>query len=478
MTKPVLTKPILTLALARPTFDVPYAEDMAARAFAALDRAGLPMTGPRALLFDAAAAREAVHSVEAGSIAGILLLQVTFTDAAMTIEIAKAFRDIPLSIWAFPEPRAGGRLRLNAFCGLNLAAHALQRAGFAHGWLYAAPDASHIGEFLHDLATSNLAPMRSRLSRARPARPLADHVRAEAERIEARITGRRIGLIGEHPPGFETCRYEPEALEALAGVAVEPITLDETFARGRAIAPAEREARRTKAARDYAGLAGVNQDQLGRSLALHAALEALVAEKSLDALAVRCWPETFTEYGCAVCGPMGMLTETGTPCACEADVYGALTAMVLQEAAAEPAWLVDIVDMDTGDDTGVIWHCGSAPLSMKPASFPAEAQIHSNRKMALLAQFPLKPGRITLARISQARNRPVMVIGIGEVKSAPMSFTGTSGVISLKGGIAPALATLIDEGLEHHLAIAYGEHRDVLEAWAGRKGLPVLDLTG
>ena len=51
------------LALARPTFDVPYAEEMAARAFARLDEAGIVTVGPRNLLFDAEAARQAAAAL-------------------------------------------------------------------------------------------------------------------------------------------------------------------------------------------------------------------------------------------------------------------------------------------------------------------------------------------------------------------------------------------------------------------------------
>jgi hypothetical protein len=68
----------------------------------------------------------------------ILILQVTFTDAVMTCRIAESF-DQPLAIWAVPEPRLGGRLRLNAFCGLNLASHALSLRGRLFSWRYAAP---------------------------------------------------------------------------------------------------------------------------------------------------------------------------------------------------------------------------------------------------------------------------------------------------------------------------------------------------
>src|SRR5215217_9343017 len=76
------------LALARPTFDVPFAEEIAAEAFAALDRAGHTLVGTRELLFDAAAAERAVAVLEGERLDLLLILQVTFTDATMTVRIA------------------------------------------------------------------------------------------------------------------------------------------------------------------------------------------------------------------------------------------------------------------------------------------------------------------------------------------------------------------------------------------------------
>ncbi len=86
----------------------------------------------------------------------------------------------------------------------------------------------------------------------------------------------------------------------------------------------------------------------------------------------------FTEYGCAICGPMGMMNQAGTPAACEADVYGAVTALMLQEIAGEPSWLVDIVDMDAQENTSVFWHCGSAPEAMRdPRGRPRRRSIRT-----------------------------------------------------------------------------------------------------
>ncbi len=465
--------PILTLALARPTFDVPYAESFAAQAFAAIDAAGLNTIGPRDLLFDAGAARAAIAGISPREISGVLVLQVTFTDASMTVEIAKAFPGVALGLWAFPEPRAGGRLRLNSFCGLNLAAHALGRAALAHATLYADAGAPDIGRRLQRLVAGPAA----RPNGSRPAALPQESSELAAIALHAKLRDTRIGLIGEHPGGFDTCRYDPAMLKSLANVSVEPIALHGVFERARAVAAPRTAARLDQARQTYAGIEAVDQDQLAKSMALGVAMEDLLAEKALDSLAVRCWPETFTEYGCAVCGPMGMLTEAGTPCACEADVLGALTSLLLQGAAQAPAWLVDIVDIDAASDTGVFWHCGSAPASMRDPEVRMEAQIHSNRKMPLLAQFTLKPGRITIARLSQARNGLTLVLGGATVIPAPMSFTGTSAVARFDGGAGNAMEVLLGEALEHHVAMVYGDHRETLEAWAALNDLPVLDLT-
>ncbi|MGL5736181.1 MAG: L-fucose/L-arabinose isomerase family protein, partial [Beijerinckiaceae bacterium] len=97
---------IAVLPLARPTFDVPFAEEMARRAFAALDATGNSIIGPRTLLFDAAQTQGAIDAVTSETIDLVLILQVTFTDATMTVKIAEQLK-APLAIWAFPEPRTG-----------------------------------------------------------------------------------------------------------------------------------------------------------------------------------------------------------------------------------------------------------------------------------------------------------------------------------------------------------------------------------
>ena len=171
-----------------------------------------------------------------------------------------------------------------------------------------------------------------------------------------------------------------------------------------------------------------------------------------------------------------MLTNDMIPCSCEADVNGTITQLVLSWMSDEPAFGSDLVSFDAEANEAVLWHCGLAPLAMADPDVQPEATIHSNRQMPLLMQFPLKPGRVTLARLSEATGEFRLVIGGGEMLKAPPAFTGTSGRIRFDLGAQAVMDTLMRGGLEHHVSITYGDHQDMLESLAGLLGLSVLLL--
>ena len=457
------------IALARTTFDMEFAEETKNKAFAALDAAGIATVGPRTLACDTDQAEAALAKIAGqGDIDLLLIIQITFTDASMTIEMARQ-SDVPVAIWGVPEPRIGGRLRLNAYCGINLAAHALGKAGLTYRWLFSSPDAQDITDKLTRLAASpNGSPVL--------VEQFEHRANAAADRVVKKLGGARVSVIGEHPAGFDTCEYDANELHELTGISVDQVKLEDAFEKAKSTPAARANAHRAEAAKSLAGLDDVDQEQLDRSFRLLCALEDIVDENKADSIAVRCWPETFVDYGCAACGPMAMMNQAGVPSACEADVYGSVTTLMLQELANEPVWMADLVDVDESDDTAVLWHCGLAPLSMCDPEAQAEATIHTNRKMPLLHQFPLKPGRVTLARLSQAKNEKKLMIAGAEVLRAPMAFTGTSGVVRFDNGVAEVCATIMDEGLEHHFSLAYGDHLDSLRQVANRLNLPVLQI--
>ena len=437
------------VAIARTTFDIPLAREVTQQARDHLAGAGFALDGPPELVTGPDEAAGAIHLLAPDPPDLLVMFQATFADSTPALALAGEI-DAPLLLWAVPEASTGGRLRLNSLCGVNLAAHALARAGRRYATIYAAP-----GD------------------------PVAlDRVRtlAQAGHVWRRLRGARIGRVGEHPVGFDTCRMDRDALARVFGLDVLQIDLETLFERIRTADPYEVDEVERDLAPRVDGLADVDQTALRRTLGTYVTLRAFAAEERLAGFAVRCWPEFFTGLGCAACGSSSLLTGEMVPASCEADVNGAVTLLILQWLSGEPAFDSDIVSFELEANSAVFWHCGKAPLAMADPAARPRATIHSNRQLPLLMEFPLKPGRVTLARLSETTGSYRLVIGGGEVLRAPVSFSGTSGVVRFDRPAQDVLDTLLSEGLEHHLALTYGDHRPALEALAHMLDIPVLRL--
>ncbi|MBN1920255.1 MAG: L-fucose/L-arabinose isomerase family protein [Anaerolineae bacterium] len=439
------------VALARTTFDIELAQRVAEQARASLQAAGFLLTGPETLVTNLEETEVAAQQLAQSPPDLLLAFQATFADSTMLADLA-ARVDAPLLLWAVPEALTGERLRLNSLCGINLGAFALKRRGLSYEYSYAPPDDAGVVEKVRVLA--------------------------QAGQLRHLLRSARIGRVGENPDGFEPCALNEPALKALLGVEIVQLTLEEVFARVRAMKPDAVDATLTTLRQRIDDLETLDQQALRGTLATYLTLREIATQLNLDGLAVRCWPQFFTELGCAACGAMSMLSDEQVPCSCEADINGNITQLLLQWLSGEPAFGTDMVSFDIEADTAVFWHCGLAPLSMADPTVRPRGTVHSNRKLPFLMEFPLKPGRVTLARLTDAGSGHGLrlVVGGGEMLRAPRSFSGTSGVIRFDEPARNVLDTIMGEGLDHHICLTYGDHLAPLLKLAGMLALPVLYL--
>ena len=471
-TKPsikVLPRQVAVFPLARSTFDIDFARTRSQLALERLLELS-SVVGSRQLLTEQSQLDAVLLTLDWHRIDLVVILQCTFCDASMALSIVEAApAAMPLAIWAWPEARTGARLRLNSFCGANLTAHALGLQDRQLSFFYQAPESSNqaIEDWLQGSAT--------KVETRPPIQGNSNNTAAATQALE-RLSQAKLALIGEHPDGFTTCAYDSSELEASLGTKVEKRELGELFGLASKIDPDAVAPLRQQEKKLFANLDELSEAEVDKAIALHLALQHLVETKNYHGMAIRCWPEVFTDYGCALCASMAHVADKGVPTACEADVYGALSSLLIQHLSGSKPWLVDIVDFDFDDNTMVVWHCGSAPMAMCADVTHSQATVHSNRRKALLREFALKPGTVTFARLSQAQGKLTMVLGSGEVLQRPKSFSGTSGVIR------PALAAeqmadkIIGFGLEHHVSIVYAECKTALETVAANLGIEVLDL--
>lgn len=454
------------VAIARPTFDVAFASDLATAALDSLSATGADVAGTAELAMtdsdvSVLSAAWAQHPIEA-----LVVVQASFADSTL-VAAAAATTNAPIVLWGAPEPRTGQRLRRNSLCGINLAAFRLANDSRDYRYVYADPSDPDVREMLDAALSRPLTTIAASAAGHIGPSPGADGV--------SELSESRIGVIGRHPDGFEPCGFDTARTLETTGVSIEQITLDELFDVAgsipeQALGPivADLEARMDLGALDHVSIEP--------SVRLHAGLRAICEEKGWDAVATRCWPECFTEFGGAACTAQGLLTSLGVPAQCEADAYGAITALMLQRAAGSVAFTADLVDLDPASDTAVVWHCGLAPFEMAAPDVRPWGTVHSNRKLPLVSEFALAAGAVTIARLSQSRNTIRLALGRAEMLREPRPFSGTAGTLRFDRPASDVLDTIMSEGLEHHYGIVYGDVVEKLRLVAAGLDIDVIEL--
>ncbi|HSL72887.1 MAG TPA: hypothetical protein VK853_00365 [Ilumatobacteraceae bacterium] len=459
---------VLVVPIGRPTFDLELGSAQVTAAMSLLASLGVRCDDDPAIVTDIDELEDVLATV-ADPPELVVVLQATFADASLVGRVADRLA-APLVVWSFPEARTGERLRLNSLCGANLAAYLLRRRGTLARFVHADPVDPDAVDLVRDALERANEPI---------AMAFANAVDPAVGDVSVRVgtpTGRRIGVVGEPPTGFEPCEGDSDEVLRLTGMVVDRIALDDLFAAADAVGEGVRTATRERIAATMDVADVVRDAGMDRSIALYGGLAGLADRHGWSAVATRCWPECMTEYGGAMCTPMAMLTEDGVPSVCEADLYGAITALILEDVSGTDPFVADLVDADMDDGTSVVWHCGIAsPRLADPGERPVGI-VHPNRRRALANQFALRPGRVTVARLSQSSNEVAMVLGGGELLHRERPFLGTCGVLQWDQPIGDVLSTVFERGLEHHLGIVYGDHRPALEALAAHWQIPVVHL--
>lgn len=230
-----MTRRVGLVALGRSTFDLEVAGATATAVRAALaavpdlevfDTGGLAVETP-----DVETAGAVLGAAAAGDgLDAVVVLQATFTDSTLPAAAVAALPvDLPIVLWGAPEPRTGGRLTMNALCGINLAAYRLRADDRDVRALYLDPTAPDAAQRLADALT---APAPRPTPPALPEPTAEDRVRADA--VRARLASMTVGRVGHHPDGFDPCGAG-EADLATLGTTLDHVELDAMFDRAREI---------------------------------------------------------------------------------------------------------------------------------------------------------------------------------------------------------------------------------------------------
>ena len=454
-------------SLARETFDIKFAKKKLVETKKIINKLNSDITFFDNLITNDNVGKDALKYFENNKCKKFIVIQSTFTDSKFISLFVKKFKK-PILFISFKERRTGRRLRLNSLCGVNLGLHSLIKNKFYSNFIIYSNNADHFSkEILRFINNNNNFPKKNYLKRT-----------AISKKFNQKLINfkrPKLGIIGQRPEGFDTCDYDSNELESKFKAKISKINLSKLFNISSKVESKTINLSKKNIGHNLKNLNDLNQKEVNKSISLFHGLENIQKKQNIDAFAIRCWPEMFTEYGCASCGPMAMMNENKISCACEADVLGSLSCNILNQLNDKPSLLVDIVDLDERDNTTVFWHCGLAPISMAEKNKPS-ATVHSNRMKPLLHDFAFKSGEITIFRVSKSENKLKFFLMKGKVLKRKNSFSGTSGVISLGTNTYKKIKNIFLSGLEHHVAFTYGDVFEDIKSLGKKLNIPTYTI--
>lgn len=472
---------VLMVATARPTFVVDAARERAEQARALVESLGATVVGPTELVMSPEDLQAATAYLESTGDGGaddydlVVHVCASFSDASPALALyAKATR--PVLLWAMREPGpVGDRLWLNSLCGANLFAHALVRAGGQVRLVYGDPDEDSVVQTLRAALAGEL-PTGDTLDPIQAQRAPVEEVRTAVQGLR----GTSVGLLSDPPTGFTPSEFDASLLEELLGITTRRLDLPGFFERIEAVDAGRHEEELTAARRQRPSLADLDEGEVSRHADVTVALREWGSSADLSAMAIRCWPEIPTERAVCPCSSLSRIADEGTPTACERDVYGAVTMLLMQALGSGPTYLVDTVDLDA--DAGIVrvWHCGSAASVLAAEPSESTQSVHCNRKIGVAGNFPLRTGRVILARLTEDVSGAGtaglrLLITAGESIPAPNRFQGNSADIRVDADAQRLVESLVLGGFPHHTVLAWTDVRPQLRTAADLLGIPVIE---
>lgn len=372
-------------------------------------------------------------------------------------EIASAFvsSGIPLAVWCVPEPRREGLLYLNSMTCANLymsvANFNLRDRDAQVKWLYGTPDDPLF---------------RNRLD-----------VTVRALRAVRRIRGARIAQLGGSAFGFINMEYSQAAFEKKLGCEIVTLELDEIYASARAMTGSQVADELAQLRRAH--ISGtVKPSELDMSARVILALRKYSRENAVDAMAVSCWPGFQDELGISACMAYGQLNDGGIICACEGDVPGAVSMLLLDSLSGHHPMIMDLVAMDRQEDALAFWHCGMGMPSYADGQgfsfvkYPSYPEIMDQPGISVDMKFAPQPA--TIARIGGWGAESILISESDIIDGPDRSYTGARGWFGgfrMAGRAISAVDfwnTVCASGNAHHYIITAGHVGDACMEFAHR----------
>jgi L-fucose isomerase-like protein len=433
---------VLFLGRKRPGFDPEWGKSIKEAIRHLLSAHHYDHVIPNDDIADDAGLRAAVESCRKAGAQTLVVTQPTVSDGRLAPVLAQLWRD-PLVFWATPEKQTGEMISSNSLVGTHIFASLFRHLHHPFELVYGHPDEEQTKVQL-DLALAVVG-------------------------AAVGLKNAKVGLVGQHAPGFINLAVDPVQLSSALGVQLHHRSLHEFLQVLDAVSDQE-VGTDVSAFRELGiPLKDVEPADLNTASRFYLAFKKVMADEHLDALAVRCWPELPDITGQWPYVAISRMLSEKVAVAQEGDVDAAVMALAAGALGMAPLYMSDWLEHDASSIT--IWHTGAVPLELcEPITNgrgPRVARQFNNRKPAVIEATLRADLPITLFRLWHCDGEYRLTALEGRTVAPSRHLLGNNGLAEIQGvNVMHWFDELIHQGLPHHLTIARGHHLEKLRRFA------------
>ena len=278
----------------------------------------------------------------------------------------------------------------------------------------------------------------------------------------------RLGQIGTRPNAFETVRYSEKILE-FNGISIEPIDLSEIFGFISKLNNNDpKVVEKIQFIKNYTSTSSFPEEGVMKLAKLAVVVENWVFENELDGFAFQCWPSIQDNFGIVPCAVLSMFSEGLVPAACEADIPGLISMLILQTASDTPSAILDWNNnYGKNPNKMILFHCSNLPKSFFKDSQMTIHPIISDLKGeevsfgAIQGRIKTKPCTLLRVDTDDLFGEIKAIVTEGNYIDDPVNTFGGYGVVEIPN-LQDLLKIVCEEGYAHHVAASLNKIGDAV----------------
>jgi len=384
---------------------------------------------------------------KAGQFDGVILCLPNFGDEVGAVTALKD-AGVPILVQAYPDEldRMGFKSRRDAFCGK----FSVMDVFYQYGVKYT----SFPPHTVHPMSET-----------------FATHVHdfARVCRVVNGMKKLTLGVIGARTTAFKTVRFDELTLQR-HGITCETFDLSSVIAAVNKMSDTDTKVlAKQKRLTEYADCCQVPPASMLTMSKLGVAVDDLIEDAKLQAIAIRCWIELEMQLRVAPCLLVSEINDRLIPCACEVDVCNAVTMHALRLASEEPSTCLDW-NNNYGEepDKCILFHCGPVPQSLMAAKGTVIDHPMFAKELGDGCGWGPNVGRIapmpmTYASCKTENGKITFFIGEGAITKDPIAddFFGCAGVAEIPD-LQNKLNVIGRAGYRHHTSMTRGHVGDAV----------------